>query len=98
MAETPDIVFEEVPKEPITLSQSLRNLNVTADDVTGKDIFKLAKYILLAAGLMYLAVAAGRIFLETTGMEEVWEYSKVFLNSIISLVLGLYFGQRVKSI
>lgn len=30
-------------------------------------------------------------------MHEVWDYSKVFLNSIISLVLGLYFGSKKES-
>ena len=36
-----------------------------------------------------------RIFMDDAkGVSEVWEYSKVFLNSIISLVLGLYFGQK----
>jgi hypothetical protein len=31
---------------------------------------------------------------DAKGISEVWEFSKVFLNSIISLVLGLYFGKK----
>ena len=31
------------------------------------------------------------------GIKEVWEYSKVFLNSLVSLVLGLYFGSKYEA-
>jgi hypothetical protein len=66
-------------------------------EVNPYDIFRLAKRILLVAAGVYLLLALIRIFYPGTacnpdGVKEVWEYSKVFLNSIVSLVLGLYFG------
>jgi hypothetical protein len=63
--------------------------------VSEKDIFKLAKIILLACSIFFFIIAMFKIFMDDAkGVSEVWEYSKVFLNSIISLVLGLYFGQK----
>jgi hypothetical protein len=85
---------DEVLKIEKTIGEVLKIENVP---VTEKDIFNLSKYILLAAALMYIAVAIARANSETAGIKEVWEYSKVFLNSIISLVLGLYFGRKEKS-
>jgi hypothetical protein len=62
------------------------------------DIFKLAKGILITSTVIYLVLAMIRIFYSDhsndEGIKEVWEYSKVLLNSIVSLVLGLYFGSR----
>jgi hypothetical protein len=69
-------------------------------DVNPYDIFKLAKGILIVAVSIYLLFALIRIFYndpagyEKSGIREVWEYSKVILNSIVSLVLGLYFGSK----
>lgn len=69
------------------------------EHVNPYDIFRLAKGILIVAAGIYVLLALTRIFYEgsdgnTQGVEEVWEYSKVFLNSIVSLVLGLYFGAK----
>ena len=67
------------------------------------DIFILAKWVLIVATTIYFILALIRIFYsedcaENSGVKEVWEYSKVILNSIVSLVLGLYFGSnKVKS-
>ena len=71
-------------------------------NVSQRDIFRLAKSILLIATAVYLLMALLRIFLPspdptkggTDNMKDVWDYTKVFLNSIISLVLGLYFGAK----
>lgn len=71
-------------------------------NVSQKDIFRLAKSILLIATAVYLLMALLRIFLPSPdpakggadNMKDVWDYTKVFLNSIISLVLGLYFGAK----
>lgn len=78
---------------------------VTKANVTDYDIFKLAKLILLWSAISFLSLAALRIFypvfqswscksISDEGMKEVWDYSKVILNSIVSLVLGLYFGSK----
>jgi hypothetical protein len=69
------------------------------DHVNPYDIFRLAKGILIVATIIYATLALIRIFYKgdncnNEGIKEVWEYSKVFLNSIVSLVLGLYFGAK----
>ena len=76
-----------------TLKQSLR---ISKDDVNPYDIFRLAKGILLIATGIFLLLALLRIFYtrNVEGIKEVWDYSKVVLNSIVSLVLGLYFGSK----
>jgi len=57
--------------------------------VSDKDIFKLAKAILIVCSIFFVIIAMFKIFMgDAKGISEVWEYSKVFLNSIISLVLG----------
>lgn len=71
-------------------------------DLNPYDIFKLAKGILIVATSIYVFFALIRIFISTsnidkTGITEVWDYSKVVLNSIVSLVLGLYFGSKQDS-
>lgn len=64
--------------------------------VSGQDIFKLAKLILLFCAIIFIIIASLRAVLEDNkGISEVWEYSKVVLNSISSLVLGIYFGERI---
>lgn len=73
---------------------SERRLIIT--EVSDRDIFKLAKAILIVCATIYMAIALLKVFLSGKGIDDVWEYSKVFLNSIISLVLGLYFGQKKK--
>lgn len=67
-------------------------------DVSDKDIFKLAKWILAICAGFFLLIMILRISVdqENKGAIEVWEYAKVLLNSIISLVLGLYFGAKKK--
>ena len=84
-----DIV--EFGEEPAGLGDS----KLVVSKVSERDIFKLAKLILLVCAILYLVIASLKIYLnDAKGINEVWEYSKVFLNSIISLVLGLYFGQK----
>ncbi len=75
-------------------------IKLEKDSVNPYDIFRLAKGILITATAIYLILAFIRIFYtgtdtcNTDGIKEVWEYSKVLLNSIVSLVLGLYFGAK----
>ena len=71
------------------------NLQLVTSKVSERDIFKLAKVILLVCSVFFVIIAMFKIFMnDAKGISEVWEYSKVFLNSIISLVLGLYFGHK----
>lgn len=88
------------PKVPFEVSS-------TKEHVNSYDIFRLAQRILAVAASIYLVLALIRIYYpgyqngssgyDNSGIVEVWEYSKVFLNSVISLILGLYFGAKVES-
>lgn len=72
-----------------------RELRVESSKVSERDIFKLAKLVLIICAGIYVLIAVSKVFLEKEkGVDDVWEYSKVVLNSITSLVLGLYFGQK----
>lgn len=74
-----------------------KTLEVKKEGVSGQDIFKLAKRILLTCAILFVLVATLRATLEESkGIVDVWEYSKIILNSITSLVLGLYFGNKGK--
>jgi hypothetical protein len=65
------------------------------EDVSDMDIFRLAKSILLCVFFLFIAIAICRIFCtENKGITDVWEFSKTILNSVSSLVLGLYFGKK----
>jgi len=92
MAAPNDIVqFGDESPEP-------EEVKLITKEVSEQDIFKLAKSILVVCAIVYMIIAMLKVFLcSGKGIDEVWEYSKVFLNSIISLVLGLYFGQKKKS-
>jgi hypothetical protein len=71
--------------------------NVFGKEVNAKDIFLLGKKILLAILILFIVISATRISLDPKdGPKEVWEFSKVFLSSIVSLVLGYYFGEKKK--
>ena len=70
------------------------------EEVNSYDIFKLAKGVLWIAVGLYVIFAFIRIFYtdpagyDKSGIRDVWENSKIVLNSVISLVLGLYFGSK----
>ena len=92
----PNEIIDNFPDEPV-VDQLI--IEKKKDDVNAYDIFRLANWVLGVAAGVYILIAATRIFYSgnscnTDGVKEVWEYSKVFLNSIVSLVLGLYFGSK----
>jgi hypothetical protein len=102
-----DVNTPDVKKIDLDLSDEVDDQNEDNDifkwgpktDLNPYDIFKLAKGILIVAAGIYVLFALIRIFYndasgENSGVKEVWEYSKVVLNSIVSLVLGLYFGSK----
>lgn len=70
-------------------------------DVSDFDIFTLAKKILAVCAVIFLLLAIYRMSpnstLDKEGVKDVWDFSKVALNSIVSLVLGLYFGSKKNS-
>ena len=69
-------------------------LDIKAQDVSEKDKFKLATRILLVAAIAYMLIAICYIVSFPGKMVDVWDYSKVFLNSLISIILGYYFGKK----
>ncbi len=75
---------------------------IVSNTVSDRDIFQLAQNILISAVLLYLILAVltmiwGWNSTKYDIVKEIWDYSKVFINSIISLVLGLYFGNKVQT-
>lgn len=64
--------------------------------VTPRDKFILAKNILLVSAILYAAVATAYIYICPNNIEKVWDYSKVALNSLISIIIGFYFGSKSK--
>ncbi len=103
-----------VPDEPINFGDVTNNPSSSTSkfsvfrkddktDVNSYDIYVLAAWVLGIAAFIYVGLALLRVFYsndctDNSGVKDVWEYSKVILNSIVSLVLGLYFGSnKVKS-
>jgi len=85
--------FINLGSEPTDNKKSFRI--ETETEVSDKDIFRLGKFILLFCGLAYIFIAALKIIQPASeAVDEVWNHATVFLTSIISLVLGLYFGQK----
>gem|GEM_PF-3091956 len=90
-------------KEPPLSSHPEPTITTTKTSVNDYDIFRLAKWILAVAASVYILFGLIRVYysghefnidgktvISNEGIIEVWEYTKVFLNSIISLILGLY--------
>lgn len=63
-----------------------------------KEIFVFAKWILGIAAAIYLVLVLLHVgkwrFVDAAAMNDVWDKMTVFLNSVITLVLGLYFGAK----
>ena len=75
------------------------NLRSTLKPVTDQDIFKLGKTILMICAMLFVIVAALKMLGDPShsqAVNDVWEFSKIVLNSITSLVLGLYFGRKTQ--
>lgn len=88
------IVFEDL--QPDQQNDNLLEFD-RQKDVSEKDVFNLAKSILLACAIIFIIIASLRArYGDQAGVKDVWDFSKVALNSIISLVLGLYFGAKSK--
>lgn len=64
-------------------------------EVSPLDKFKLAKLILIFATLLYVLAAIAYILIPE-GTREIWDHAKVLLNSIVTLVIGFYFGSKEK--
>lgn len=71
----------------------------TNNDITPREIFRLAKWILGVGVGLFTLIALFRIagWGNTEATKEVWDYTKVAINSIISIVIGFYFGNRMQN-
>jgi hypothetical protein len=87
--------IDEFGEEP----SGSKDVRFVASKVSEKDIFKLAKVILLTCSIFFLLIAGFKIFMnDAKGVSEVWEYSKVFLNSIIFTGVGIIFRPEKRKI
>lgn len=65
------------------------------ENVTPKDKFKLAARILAFAAVFFVVFALlESFFSDHDGVEKVWDFASVALNSIVSLIIGYYFGTK----
>ena len=67
---------------------------MATQDVTSQDKFNLAKKILFVSAIIFVLIAVAQSFIKSNGVEKVWDYSSVALNSIISVIIGYYFGKE----
>lgn len=84
--------YDELPESGLSEGGAL--VTPKTEVVSQRDIFKLAIWVLLAAGLIFISAAAARIFVQGDGVKDVWDYTKSFITPIVTLVLGLYFGNK----
>ena len=63
--------------------------------VTERDKLRLAKWILVAAALIFIGVTLLQIFYTSPATNKVWDYSSVALNSIVCVIIGYYFGSKL---
>jgi len=90
---------EELGTErPVDLGIERDPQTVSTEKVSPRDIFKLAKGVLISTASIYVLLCAARIFYSGNeeGLKEVWGHGNFFLSNVITLVLGLYFGREVK--
>lgn len=80
-------------------TKTLRLQQKKPANVTPFAVFELGKWVLGIATAIFVGLALIRMFYRenTEAVKEVWEYSRVVLNSIVSLVLGLYFGSKYEA-
>jgi hypothetical protein len=91
----------EGPSKEISFEKESPGTEYHADIYSGKvterDVFKLAKWILLACLLVFLLTGTFKTWFSTNpGIDEVWKWAHELLNPVIYLVLGLYFGKKDK--
>jgi hypothetical protein len=67
---------------------------IEENKVTDKDILNLGKVVLAVCAIIFVIIAVVRIIFPTEETKEVWDFSKVALNSIVSVIIGLYFGKK----
>jgi hypothetical protein len=87
---------EVIELEESSKTTEITNLVTTETAVSAKDIFRFAKWILGVSVTLFAALAIVRMLGlgDKEATKEVWDYTKVAINSIISIVIGFYFGTR----
>ena len=69
-------------------------LIVEKEDVSERDKFRLAKQILAFATLIYAIVAVVSVWLDSKLIQDVWDFTKIAVNSLVAVVIGYYFGKK----
>jgi hypothetical protein len=99
---SPDGNKPQEPNEIVKFSDADNHVEVSKeDDVSPKDVFRFAKQVLLyLLGLYTLIAVSYLVFSQINGNKEaikdVWDFTKVAVNSLVSLVIGFYFGNRTQ--
>ena len=74
--------------------------HLETEKITSRDIFKLAKAILGWSTFLFILLAAAYVASPVLHvkdeMKEVWTFSSQALYGVITLILGLYFGGKIK--
>lgn len=98
--EQTDIPNSQEPNEIVKFSDADNQIPASVlGEVSPKDVFRFAKQILLYALGLYAIIALSYIFLsqlngDKEASKDVWNFTSVAVNSIVSLVIGFYFGNR----
>ena len=88
--------MEKTDKEYIWEDDDLEESSISFENVTDKDKFRLAAKILLIAAVIFVIIAVIQCYLgnDNEAVNKVWSFSSVALNSIVSLIIGYYFGKH----
>lgn len=75
-------------------------LKQKGDNLTEKDIFGLAKGILISSLVVYIVVFilfawSKSLRIEAIPMKEIWDFSSQGLFGIVNLIIGFYFGGKI---
>ena len=97
-------IVEPTDKTNISLEQAKPSTLLAGEEVTDKDIFKFAAWILSISAVLFVAYSIARVGVVwladgesselISAVEEVWGFASVVLNSIVSIIIGYYFGTK----
>jgi len=94
--------LDEIPEASITSGTDQKRVtpssgSIEKEQVTERDIFMFARWILGVASGIYLVVAILYVSFNCNkpeAIKDIWDFSKVAVTNIITLVIGFYFGTR----
>jgi hypothetical protein len=91
---------EIMEQEDWSSERAVVTTHIERSEVTSLDIFKLAKSILAWCAVLFVVLASGYVassHLQVKDeMKEVWTFGSQALYGVVTLILGLYFGGKIK--